>query len=558
MGFISSLAGTRPTPTIPQTKSIGGERARASWRHAFMATDKEKGTQVPGGSQTRSVLSSDNATKRLIQALRSMAPGGWSDDRWEQSRHFTGIAYVAIHRSSEQMGQSEFQVWKKDRKVAGGKRPITPDDPAEGDRQCKPYDLVKLLEHPNVDDSWGDLMYNWNLQMDLTGTALTWMLPNQLHYPMELYPMPTAICVPQVVISPDYPQGFYRVQPIYPYGPFSSYPTPASSVGAPIPAQWMLKFKYPHPFLRYEGYSPLTALRLHLDEIEMMDRSRHYSMRRGVNPSAALQCLLEEGGEALNPAEIDRIKAEFANDLMGPENAGVLHVGSPGWKLEPWGANPVDMDYQAGWDQLTSFTLGGLGVTKPAAGMVEDSSYSTLFATLKQLYWLTLEPKCNRFASKITRHLAPFFGDDLIVEIRCKRIDDHDVKNSKLTLLAQNKAITVNELRQELDMPVTDAEWGKERVGDQPQQEQPGGAGPQGLGGLQPSGEPGQPEAEPKTMQPADAGMETADEQAEAERPKPGKLSEGALGPRKSLKSLLSTVRRRYKSIFSVNGNGKH
>jgi phage portal protein BeeE len=572
VGFISSLVekSRRPVQQVSQVPQVSfkaapsgpGERARAAWRHAFLnATNKEKGggRQQEGGSATASAATGNNAVARLVQALRSAAPGGWSDDRWEQSRHFTGIAYVAIHRSSEQMGQSEFQVFVKDRKVPGGKRAVSEDDPPQGDRRCKPYDLVKLLEHPNGDDTWGDLMYNWNLQMDLTGMALTWMLPNRLGYPMELYPMPTAICVPQVVINPDYPHGFYRVQPIYPYGPFSSYPTPASAVGAPIPAQWMLKFKYPHPFLRYEGYSPLSALRLHLDEIEMMDRSRHYSMRRGVNPSAALQCLMEEGGDALNEPEIERIRAEFANDLMGPENAGVLHVGSPGWKLEPWGNRPVDMDYQAGWDQLTSFALGGLGVTKPAAGMVEDSSYSTLFATLKQLYWLTLEPKCNRFAGKLTRHLAPFFGDNLIVEIRTKRIDDHEVKNGKLTLLCQHKGMTVNELRQELDMPVTEEAWGKERVGDQPQQGGPGGPPQPGMGG-----------EEPATMQPADADMEAANAdmeaadggalnlpEVEAERPTPGSLSRGALGPRKSIKSL-AAIRARYRNVVGVNGNGRH
>src|SRR5260370_35899679 len=109
--------------------------------------------------------------------------------------------------------------------------------------------------------------------MTLMGKALTWMVPNKLKTPMELYSIPTAIAIPQPAINPDFPDGYYRIQPIYPYGPFSSYPTPATAVGAPIPAQWMLRVKYPHPLLRYDGYSPMTVLRLQQDEIESIDRS---------------------------------------------------------------------------------------------------------------------------------------------------------------------------------------------------------------------------------------------------------------------------------------------
>ena len=393
----------------------------------------------------------------------------------------------------------------------------------------------------------------WSQQMDLTGSALTWMveskLPSALEgkgLPMELYPVPTATMVPQAVMSPEFPEGFYRAQPLFPYGPFSSQPTPMSSVGAPIDARWVLKFRFPHPLLRYEGYAPLTGIRLHADEVESIDRSRWYKMKRSVNPAAVMNFSEVEGMEIIPDPEIARIHAEWENSFQGPENHGRLIVGIPGSTIEEFGTRPVDMEYQAGWEQLVSFVMAALGITKPAAGMIEDASYATLFATLKQLHLLTLKPMCERFSAKLTRHLASFFGDDLIVEIRCPRIDDHDVKNAKLSLLAQNKAITVNELRKELDMPLTKEEWGEERCGEQPQ----------GQEGQQP-GMPGAgPEQPPEKMQTADAGMKPAndamtdasgDKLAEEEiarhQPKPGNLGRGALGPRKSL---------------SLNGNGKN
>ena len=383
MGFISDL--------IDRTKAFPGrDQGESLWRQVF-GEDKEDTRRLvrpptPGGSWGRSNIAGSAAYKRLLQAMRSMAPGGWSDDRWEQSKHYVGITYVASHRTGEQMAQAEFNVFQKDEHAPKGKIPVKKGHPG--------YKLVELLEKPNNDDSFGDWLYRINQQMDLTGMGLTWMVPNKLGIPFELYSIPTAIAIPQPAINPEFPDGYYRIQPIYPYGPFSSYPTPSTAVGAPIPAEWMMRFKFPHPFLRYDGYAPLTALRLHLDEIESMDRSRWYSMKRVLNPSGVLNFEESEGMDPLPTEEIERIRTEFENEWQGAENTGRLFVATPGAKLEPWGAPPRDMEYHQGWDQLVSFVLAGMGITKPAAGMVEDSSYSTLFATLKQFHLLTLQPKC--------------------------------------------------------------------------------------------------------------------------------------------------------------------
>lgn len=605
MGVISQMvkAGgiNLSKPSKAGTQPFSPEQSRHLWTRIFSGTNKEEGSTklrqgehpravVPGGSYGRSLVASDAAIVRLLQALRSMAPGGWSDDRWEQTKHYVGIQYVAIHRTGEQLAQSEFQVFQKDKSHPEGKKP------AEGPEAER---LIRVLEKPNPEDSFGDLMYQWNLQMNLTGMSLTWMVPNKLGEPFELYPIPTSIAIPQPAVNPDYPDGYYRIQPVYPYGPFSSYPTPNSAVGAAVPAQWMMRCKFPHPLLRYEGYSPLTALRLHIDEVEQIDRSRWYSMKGSINPSAVLNMEEMEDGSPLPEPEIERIRAEFENSWQGTENHGRLFVSAPGSKLEPWGNSPKEMEFQQGWEQLVSFVLGGLGITKQASGMIDDSSYSTLFASLKQLYWLTLEPMANRLAKRLTRTLAPFFGDDLIIEVRCKRIDDHDVTNGKIQVAMSAKAITKNEVRQELDMPTTDEEWGNEIAGEESQQgqeQQPGMGEEQGVGGEEGGFDPeafaqengmegveetndnqeGQeegsdlPEGENSDDANQDAegasggfdpeafarehglteGGEGEDEETERQRPKPGKLGEGALGPR--MKAL------QYANGYSSNGNGHH
>lgn len=521
MGRISQLSKA----SEPRRSSRLGEDGRRLWREVF-GTDKEEGlrprVRPPASGPGRSLVSSDVATQRLVQALRSMAPGGWSDDRWEQMRHFVGINYVAVHRKCTQLQRAEFQVFVKDPEAPDGKRPVTEQDPPQGGRFAKPYDLVKLLEKPNPQDTFGDVMYRWGQQKDLTGMALTWMLPNRLGVPMELYVIPTAIAIPQPAVNPDFPDGYYRIQPVYPYGPFSTYPTPTTAVGAPIPAQWMLRFLYPHPLLRYDGYSPLTAMRLEMDTLDSINRGRWYTMKRLKNPSAVLNFDDFEAAEPLPEPEIDRIKAEFENEFEGPENAGKLYVAQPGSRLEPWGQRPVDMDFPAGWDQLTSFILGGaFGITKTAAGMVEDNAYATLYATLKQLYWLTLEPDAENYAAKLTRHLAPFFGDNLIVEIRMKPINDHEIVFQKVDKIVSLKGMPESVIKlamQMMEVPVEpevvkDLSEAKEEAGMAPPGAPVPGGGTEGM-------EPGALEEAAET------------EEIEAERPEPGNLSRGSLGPR--------------------------
>lgn len=529
MGFIANLVKSGGNAPLEKKTTD----SRGIWRNVFGSSGvtkedsfnkpRENPTNLAGDPRTTPLEGSYNrsasqvaSVERLLVALRSRAPGGWSDDRWEQTRHFVGIAYVAIHRQNEQLSQAEFQVFRKDEFHPDGKVPVENNHP-----------LVQLLEKPNPDDNFGDLMANWNLQMDLTGMSLSWMVPNKLQQPMEIYPIPTALAIPQPASNPDYPQGFYRIQPVYPYGPFSSFPAPATAVGAAIPAEWMMRIKYPHPFLRYDGYSPLSAMRLHMDEVESVDRSRWYSMKRSIRPDAVLNFDDVEGSQPLTDPEVDRIIAQFEAELQGAENAGKIFVGQPGAKLEPWGTSPREMDYQGGWDQLTSFVLGGFGITKPAAGMIEDASYSTLFATLKQLYWLTLEPKASRIAQKLTRYLAPFFGDDLIIEIRCRRIDDHDVTFQKLGVAMQAFAVTKNEVRKELDFPVTQEMWGNEIAGIPPP---PMPVGPDG----QPLqiDENGQPIEDNGVMNALMGDEMEEEDDMEKDRPKSGKMSEGALGPK--------------------------
>ena len=545
MGFLSRL-----NKSNGKKGPFSEAHNRATWKDTFKPTSKED-PKSQTGPKAQSNTNFETSVRYLLSALRSKSPGGWSDNRYEQSRHFYGIPYVAVHRGSEQLAQSEFQVSIRDPKHPDGKRPVEEDDDSPGAR------LIKFLKRPNNEDGWGDLAYMWGQQMDMTGMALTWVVPNKLGEPIEMYSVPTALAIPQPVMNPTYPHGYYRIQPMHPYGPFSTFPSPSSAAGAPIPAEWMMRMKYPHPLFRYDGYSPLTGARLHIDEIESIDRSRWQAQQRAIAPSAVLQMESDEGAQPLEEEEIMRIRAEFENDHMGPDNTGRLFVSTPGAKLEPWGTNPKEMDYTASWDQLAGFLFAALGIPKPVAGVMDGSSYAQLFAALKQYHLLTLQPKCDRIARTLTRFLCPLFSDELLIEVRTPRIDDFEIRRGQIDLLMQGKALTKNELRKEMDKPLTQEEWGEEIAGTDSQEQAPPGAVP-GQPGMeqQPPGQSGQEQMP--------GGEDDGGDILAGVQPGTGALGQGSLGPRmmginkNSLRYLVMKSLKNGKVESNGNGNGHH
>jgi len=80
MGFISQFANAGNKSVF---RDVG--RSAETWREVFGSNKEEikkpnVRAPIPGGSWGRSSVSEPAALKRLLEAMRSMAPGGWSDD----------------------------------------------------------------------------------------------------------------------------------------------------------------------------------------------------------------------------------------------------------------------------------------------------------------------------------------------------------------------------------------------------------------------------------------------------------------------------------------------
>jgi phage portal protein BeeE len=391
----------------------------------------------------------------LLAGLRVDPPGYPTDNRYEQSSHFKSVVYLAIKALMDAVGGATVQVVRRRRKALRPKGVVRKGLPAPGsqgrDQDWLPvrydHEAQALLDHPNAHDTTADLLAQVVLQYHLTGSALVWMVPNRLGLPCELYVLPTALCTYQP-ISPDYPAGAWRVSTAYQTGGMPLYPAAGSAAGTVIDAREVARLKHPHPLYRWDAWSPLTAGAAQIDLVEKIDRSCWAAMDRGIRPDA----VLDVGG--MDEDQIARLREDIRRKHSGPDNAGgVFVIGTAGSepgagaKLLPMHTSPKDMDYASGWDRYSAFVLALFGVPKAVVNLSGASSYSELFAALKQFHTLTLRPLTARLAAALTAGPVRAWDERARCQIDLPTLDDPDLLEKQITADSGSGAITVNEIR---------------------------------------------------------------------------------------------------------------
>lgn len=351
----------------------------------------------------------------------------------------------------------------------------------------------------------------------------------ELEAPSEMYVIPTATCLPWPP-SPVYPHGSYLIQPFYPHGMFSTIPSYQSAAGARIPGEQIIRIKNQHPFLRYDGYAVLTAMSRQVDTIEGIDLARWAVQQSGVDPTIAI----EWDPELVNPQTTDlaRLRQQMEAVYAGPKNAGKIMFSPFGGKVTKLSTSPSEMAWTEGFDQLLSFILAAFGTPKSVAGMSDDTSYATLFASLKQYYILSLCPLLRKISGKITKHvLREFFGDLLYLTLTPERIDDRDLLEKQLSLDLQAGIRRKNEWRKLRDLPPIPGPEGEEWVTAGGK----GGEGEQGNPLAAMIGKPnGKPREKPGGMDNEPEELREEEGRMDQDRPR-NEAGRGALGPRKSM-----------------------
>lgn len=445
----------------------------------------------------------------LLDTFRRDPPGAWSDNRQVQAQKFRGVPYVAIRAIMDLFGSCTTQVVrrKKNRNKStfgpgGAVAKALPTAGAQSrDEEYTPFTdlghpLPRLIARPNGSETFGELGAKLILQNRLTGVGPLWKVPNAKGQPVELWPLKTPATYPLYAFSAQYPEGAWRVTPFSPSGWAGAVGRIGSS-GAILPGEEVARFSDPHPYIDWDGFSPLTATAHQLDILEAIDESRWSAMNNGLQLDAVL--MIPGGDEAV----MSRMSAAMTEKAAGSRNArkflalGTPTGGSPGDKpnLQTFGQSPRDMDYSAGWDQMVKFCLAVFGVPQSVAGLASSSSYSEFYAAIRQFHHRQGQ-FIRRVAEWFTKELAwPWcaFPDEFRIQIDLPTIDDPDLLQSRLG--SDTKRLTVNETRALRNFPPVKGgdvpedvyvEWVKSKVMPEPE------PAPQpGPGGDSPAAEPG-------------------------------------------------------------------
>ncbi|MEO2089052.1 MAG: phage portal protein [Gemmataceae bacterium] len=492
-----------------------------------------KRNPIPAGGPTPTPALEDTWADALLEAYRSRAPGQFLTNKLALAQAMRGVAYLAINTLATQFAAAKPVLYQEsdDEEHEDGKVRLSRLDP-----------MYRLLKHPNPLDPWVEVAYQMSMQLDTTGTCLVWLPPGEDgHEPEELFVLPTATVTP-LPRSFQFPDGAYRVMP---YCNTAFYTVPGQSgAGAVIPASQVIQIKNNHPYLKWEGYAVLTAISRSVDTLNAIDQSRFQGMMQGCQQTVALE--FDPAVKDPDEADLKRIRAEWQKIYEGAQGYGKLAILSPGGKLNKFATEPDKMAWQEGWTQLADFILAAYQVPKAVTGMSGDLTYATLYASLKQFYLMSLDPRLQKFGANLTHHwVQPTYGDEFLLEFEAKRIDDEQLTQAKIANAQKTGSLTHQELRRLngwADLDAAKHPWVLERA--------TAAAGP----------------AADKTPEKPQDGSPDGREQdpaVESSRPDNGE-GDGSLGPRKDFGRLvldegdrLAAALDRHKhagTVFSTNG----
>lgn len=401
---------------------------------------------------------------QLLDTFRREPAGAWSDNRFEQVQHFRDVIYVAIRSIMDLIGGADFAVQRRRkpnrRRTTFGKS-VAATQQHGRDEDYTPFDdadhpLAKLLHRPNCTETMGELAAKLTLQNRLTGVGPLWCVPNAKGRPVELWPLKTPLTTPIFAQTQQYPNGAWRVQPYSPGAWAGPMPGGIASTGAILPGEEVKRFMDPHPLIDWDGFSPLTAGARLLDVLESIDDSRKSAMDNGLQLDAVLMA------PGIGEANATRIQAKFENRHKGARNAKKFAVIDPGeptspgdkFDLKTLSQTAKDMEYTQGWEQMVKFVLALFGVPASVAGLAGTTSYSELYAALRQFHYrqASFVGRLETWLTKILAWPWSSFPDEYLVRVKLPALDDPDLREQQFGRQLQYDLLTYNEARAKDDL----------------------------------------------------------------------------------------------------------
>ena len=254
--------------------------------------------------------------------------------------------------------------------------------------------LQRLIDSPNPEMSWYELIYEVSQSLDLSGNAfLSEIKGGSKLYPFELWLLPSRF----VSVYP----GRTKLVDAYEYQ--------EGGIKARVETEDMVHLKMPNPNSRWFGMPVLMAAGRATD----IDRESGIWQKTSLQNRGALDIMVKLP-DGTTKAQAEAAKAAFDEKQSGPKNArtSTFTTGD----VKQLGQNAKEMDFvesrKAVWTEIAAV----FGTSLATLGFTEDVNLANAQSMKKQLWEDTIIPQLALLSRQLNHQLSSEFGPEWKLE----------------------------------------------------------------------------------------------------------------------------------------------
>lgn len=292
----------------------------------------------------------------------------------EQGLKASAIFYACVDRRAKSVAQVPWRAYRKQR---DGTKVEAPESP-----------LQKLIDRPNPDFAWSEMMEFMSQHIDLAGNSY-WSIirAGNSAQPVELWPLlPQGI---KIKAGSKRLIDYYRYQ----YG----------GITRDIQSPDMVHVKTANPNDFLFGLPTIQAAGRAVDVDREASMWQLNSMHnRGISDYAIII------DPDTSPEQIDRLKEMHKAKQAGSQNARQPFLTTR--DIKTLNQSAVEMDFVASRSKVWAEICSAMGVPQPMVGLLEDATLANI-ETARRIFWVdTIIPLLRLIRGQLNRQLAEMFG----------------------------------------------------------------------------------------------------------------------------------------------------
>lgn len=317
------------------------------------------------------------------------------DSKWniqtaiDEGYNASAVVYTCVEKRASLVSSVP---WKAAQKLADGTLEDLPDG----------HPLNQLINNPNPDFSWMEVMHQYNQSLDLAGNAYSSLIRGGIrNAPFQLWNLPAQY----ISVKP----GRQNLVDYYEY-------QESSGTKNRIESDDMVQLRLPNPNDRIFGMPVLMSAGRATD----IDRQSGDWQKVSLQNRNAADIHMEVPAE-LQADQIKAIQDSLTERSNGPENARKPIVSSG--KINHLSRTAVEMDFvnsrKAVWAEICAV----FGLSMSDLGFTESVNLANAESMAKQLWKNTIIPRLELMNRQLNSQLASQFGDNVCMYYDVSKVE---------------------------------------------------------------------------------------------------------------------------------------